>query len=60
MPIVQLPDPSKSYLLFTDVLKFCYSGVLTQASTEDSNEAPLRIHTSEDPLKGVESQTQNL
>ena len=27
--IVQLADPNKPYLLFTDVSKFCYSGVLT-------------------------------
>ena len=50
-PIVQLPDPNKPYLLFTDVSKFCYSGVLTQASTEDSNEALLKILTSEAPSK---------
>ena len=41
-PEVQLPNPNKSYLLFTDMNKFCYSGMLTQASTEDSNEALLR------------------
>ena len=34
--------------------------MLTQASTEDSNEALLRILTSEDPIKNVESQTQDL
>ena len=59
-PIVQLPDPSKPYLLFKDEGKFCYSGVLTQASTEDSNEALLRILTSEDPLRHVEFQTLDL
>ena len=59
-PKVQLPHPNKLYLLFTDVSKFCYSGVFTQASAEDSNEALLRILTSEDPLKIVESQTQNI
>ena len=46
-PIVQLPDPIKPYLLFTDAIKFCYSGVLTQASTADSNEALMKILTSE-------------
>ena len=38
-PKVQLPDPDKPYLLFMDASKFCYSGVLTQASITDSNEA---------------------
>ena len=59
-PIVQLPEPNKLYLLFTDVSKFCYSGMLTQASTEDSNKALLRILTSEEPLDSVEFQTQDL
>ena len=59
-PILQLPDLNKPYQLFIDMSKFCYSGALTQASTEDSNEALLRILTSEDPLKIVESQTQDL
>ena len=49
--IVQLPDPNKPYLLFTDANKFYYSGVLTQASTADSNKAPLT---------SIESQTQDL
>ena len=57
--IVQLPDPNKPYLLFTDASKFCYSGVLTQASTVDSNEALLNILTSGAP-QSVESQTQDL
>ena len=57
---MQLPDPNKPYLLFTDTSKFCYSGVFTQTSTEDSNEALFRILTSEDPLKTMESQTQDL
>ena len=35
-PIVQLPDPNKPYLLFTDARKCFYSSMLTQASTEDS------------------------
>ena len=55
--IVHLPDPNKPYLLFTDMSKFCYSGVLTEASTENSNEALLRILTSEDPLKSGISNT---
>ena len=37
MPIVQLPDHNKPYLLFRDMSKFCYSVMLTQAST-DTNE----------------------
>ena len=41
-PIVQLPNPNKPYVLFTDVSRFCYSDVLTQASTEDSNKTLLR------------------
>ena len=59
-PIVQLPNPNKPYLLVTDMRKFCYSSVLTQVSTEDSNKALMRILTSEDPLESVESQTQDL
>ena len=35
-PIAQLSNPNKPYLLFTDVSKFCYSGVLTHESTKDS------------------------
>ena len=58
--ILQLPNPNKPNLLFTDESKFCCSGVLTQASTEDLNEALLRKLTSEDILKSVESQTQDL
>ena len=42
-----------------DVSKFCYSGVLTQASTEDSNEELVKIPTNKDPLKSVISQTQD-
>ena len=37
--IVQFPDPNIPYILFPDASKFCYSKVLTQASTTDSNEA---------------------
>ena len=59
-PIVQLPDPNKPYLLFTDASKFCYSGMLTQASTIDSNEALMKILTSEVSLTSVESETQDL
>ena len=40
--------------------KLCYSGVFIQASTEDSNEALLKILTSEASLKSVESQIQDL
>ena len=58
-PVVQLPDPNKPYLLFTDVSKFCYSGILTQASMKDSNESLVRILTSKEPLKSVESKTQD-
>ena len=60
MPIVQLPDPNKPYLLFTDMSRFCYSGVLTQASTDESNEALITLVTDKDPLKSAKSQTQDL
>ena len=60
MPIVQLPDPNKLYLLFTDVSKFCCSDVLTQASTNESNEALINLLTDKDPLKSVKSKTQDL
>ena len=59
-PIVQLSDPNRPYLLFTDVSKFCYSGVLTEASTDKSNKALIKLPTDKDPLKSVESQTQDL
>ena len=59
-PIVQIQDPNKPYLLFTGTSKFCYWGVLTQVSTEDSKEALLKILTGKVPLKSVESQTQDL
>ena len=48
-----LPDPNKPHLLFTDASRFCYSGVLTQASTADFNEALLKIFTSKAPLKAL-------
>ena len=50
-PIAQFPDPNKPHLLFTDASKFCYSGVLTQASTADSNEALWKMLTNEAPSK---------
>ena len=59
-PIVQLPNPNKPYLLFTDTTKFCYSGVLTQASTQDSNEALLKILPNDAPLKSDECQMLSL
>ena len=40
--------------------KFCYSGVLIQASTKDSNEALIKILTSKNPLDNVALQTQDL
>ena len=59
-PIVKLPNPNKPYLLFMDASKFCYSGVLTQASTEESNKELLKLLTDNDSLKSVHSQTQDL
>ena len=59
-PVVQLPDPNKPYLLFTDVVKFCYSCMLTQASTDESNKALIKLLTGKDPLKSLESKTQDL
>ena len=59
-PIVELPDPNKLHSLFTDVNKFHYSDVHTQASTRESNEALIKILTSKDPLDSVASQTQDL
>ena len=60
MPIDQLPDPSKLYLLFTDARKFCYSGLLIHASTDESNEALIKLFIDKDPLKSVESQMKDL
>ena len=42
-PIVQLPDPNKPYVWFTDANQFCYSGMLTQASTDEPNKAPNEV-----------------
>ena len=60
MPVGQLPDPNKLYLLFTDASKFCYSDMLTQASTDKTNETIIKLLTDKDPIKSVESQTQDL
>ena len=51
--IVQLPDPNKPCLLFTDASKYCYSSVLTQASTDKSNTAFLKLLTEKNPLKSI-------
>ena len=59
-PIVQLHNPNKPYLLFTDACKCCYSDVRTQVSMRDANKALMRILNSKDPLKSVELQTQDL
>ena len=59
-PIVQLPDPNRPYLLFMDVNRFCYSGMLTQASIKESNEALIKMLSDKDPLESVKSQTQDL
>ena len=55
--MVQLPDPNKSFLLFTDASKFCYLGALTQASTKEFCETPLKILTSKTLITSVESQS---
>ena len=59
-PIVHSLDINKPYLLFMDASKFCDSGIFTQTSTKQSNEAVIRILTNETPLTSVESQTQEL
>ena len=58
-PTVHLPDPHKSYLLFMDASKYCYLGVLTQASMNESNEALVQLLKNTDPLTSVEPQTQD-
>ena len=55
IPIVPLADPSKPYILFRDASKICYSGVLTQASTDKSNKTLIKLLTDKDPLKKVHS-----
>ena len=57
--IVQLPDPNKAYLLFTDASKYSYSGILTQASMDESNEALVQLLTDYNSLTSVDSQTQH-
>ena len=42
-----------------DASKFCYSGVLTQASTDTSNEALIKLLTDKEWLKSGKSQMQN-
>ena len=59
-PIVQLPDHNMPYLLFTDASKYCYSGILTQASMDEYNEVLVWLLLDSDPLTSVESQTQVL
>ena len=59
-PIVQLPEPNKPYLLFTDANTFCYSDVLTQACIDESNEALIKLLTDKDPLKSVQSKMKDL
>ena len=44
-PIVQLPNPNKPYVLFTDASKFYYSDILTQTSINESNKALIKILT---------------
>ena len=58
--IVQMPEPNKPYLLFTAASKFCYLGMLTQASTDESNKALIKLLTDNDPLKSVHSQSKDL
>ena len=58
--IVQLPDPSKPYLLFMDTSKYCYSGILTQVSVDESNEALVQLLSGDELLTSIESQTQDL
>ena len=60
MPIVQLPDPNKPYLLIMDVGKYCYSGMLTQASMDEWNKGLLKLLTDKDPVNSVESQAWDL
>ena len=59
-PIAPLSDPNKPYLLFTGTSKYCYSGILTQASMEKSNKALVQLLPDNDPLTSVKSQTQDL
>ena len=43
-----------------DMGKFCYSGMLTQASNKELNEALIKMLTHKDPLESIESQTWDL
>ena len=56
-PIVQVPDPNELYLLFMDISKYCFSGVLAQTSTEESNEALVKLLTGNDPLTSIFANT---
>ena len=50
-------DSNQLYLLLTDASKLGYSGVLTQASIDESNKGLIKLLTDNDPLKSVHSQT---
>ena len=43
-----------------DASKYCYFGVLTQASIDESNKALVQLLTDNDPPTSVESQIQDL
>ena len=58
-PIGQLPYPNRPYLLFMDANEFCYSDMLTPASTDESNKTLIKLLTDTDSLKNVQSQTQD-
>ena len=58
-PIVELPDSNKPYLLLMGASKYCYSGVLNQGPTDESNEALVQLLSENDPLTSIYSQTQD-
>ena len=43
-PILKFPDPQKPYVLFTDVSKYAWAGVLTQLYTEETEGKMVTTH----------------
>ena len=43
-PILKFPDPQKPYMLFTDVSKYAWAGVLIQPYTEETEGKTMTVH----------------
>ena len=43
-PILKFPDPQRPYMLFTDISKYAWAGVLTQPYTEETEGKTVTVH----------------